>query len=459
MFSRFGHRARFPAGQRIGTLLSGAWRQGLSMQRTSHLIQRPSLLAHCLALAAVAAVFLAPGTAGAQSSTTAARIKECRQRFAGKGKKKRQAERQCIKKARAMQRPKPVAPTEAPGGATPVSVTPDAPGGSPASAPGSGDTKVPSGPSAPDGPSAPTAPSVPEVPTPLELIGLATTVRTGSTVHLPPPEMLTSLSEIELTSYAEPGLVFAFEGGDLVISASATAQEGRFRLTFNGVGCTSSECDRRFVMHVRLSVEATGIFPTFEVTPDGPTSGPAGFGPIVDTPSCSEMTVSFDGWSSGFRRVANARETFPLYTPWTLPVGSHQVSFSCAGGEAWRSPGIEITVTGSSIPIGLESRTIPAGGELIFTSGGSLGAAPCPLLPGVDVSGLTLELNTSEGSILVTRNISMPDGQVNEGLLVPLSAAPGDYSASERCHYSNLAGEGANYEFAADNKNVIVTNG
>jgi len=278
----------------------------------------------------------------------------------------------------------------------------------------------------------------------------------GSIVHLPPPPPLTSLSSIEVTSSAKAGLGFGLEDGGLVISAASWLEGGRFRVTFGGVGCTSSECGRHFIIHVRISVETAGVFPTFEVIPHGPTSGPAGFGPVAITPSCSEMTAGFDGWSSGARRVAVARETFPVYTPFDLPAGSHQVSFSCGGGEAWRSPGFAITVTGPPVPIGLESSTVSPGEELTFTSGGSLAAAPCPSLAGVEVSGLTLEINTSGGSILVTRNVIMPDGQTTEGLMVPASAAPGSYSASERCSYSNPGGEGAHFEFEAARENVTV---
>jgi len=412
----------------------------------------PNLSVLFAALALAAVLLIISGASGAQSPAT--RIAQCRHRFAGK--KKRKAERQCVKKARAKQHSKPVAPTESPAPSTPTPAAPTAPGASaqsPTSEPGAGVTTTPTGPTAPV---APTGPSAPESPPPIELIGLGTTVVRGSSVHLPPPAPLTSLSAIELTNATRTGLDFELEDGDLVVSAAAWIEEARVRVTLSGIGCTSSECGRQFVMHVRVSVETAGIFPTLEVSPNGPTSGPAGFGPIAATPSCSEVTPSFDGWSSGSRRVANARETFPVYTPSTLPVGSHQVSFSCAGGEAWRSPGFEIEVTGPPSPIGLESSTVPAGGELTFTSGGSLGAAPCPSLPGVDVNGLTLELNTSGGSILVTRNISMPDGQTTEGLLVPSSAVAGSYSASERCHYSNPAGEGANYEFATARENVIV---
>jgi hypothetical protein len=278
----------------------------------------------------------------------------------------------------------------------------------------------------------------------------------GSSVALPPPPPLTSLSSIEVTSVTGWGLNFEFESGDLVISAESWIEGQRFRATLEGVGCTSSECGRRFVIHVRVSTEKAGVFPTYEVIPQGPTSGPAGFGPIAITHSCSEMTPSFDGWSTGARRVAAPRETFPVYTPSDLPVGSHQVSFFCGGGEAWKSPGFAIDVTGPPIPIGLESSTVAAGGELVFTSGGSLGVSPCPSLAGVEVSGLNLELNTSEGSILVTRNVTMPDGQATEGLAVPANAAPGNYSASERCSYSGPTGEAAKFEFNAARENVIV---
>jgi len=50
----------------------------------------------------------------------------------------------------------------------------------------------------------------------------------------------------------------------------------------------------------------------------------------------------------------------------------------------------------------------------------------------------------------------MPDGLTTEGLLLPSSAPAGEYSASERCFYSNVGGERASYEFTAARENVTV---
>lgn len=426
------------------------------MQNSSSPNCRPPRLAIFATLVATAVLGVAVVSA-AGAGTPPAAIKQCRRRFSGAGKKQRQAEQRCIEKARARSRKKATVPAES---SAPTTPSPSQPGGAepptaPTSPPGPvGGTPQPGGPSGPVDP--PVGPSGPESPPPIELLGLGTRVDAGSSVHLPPPPPLTSLSTIELSSSANWGLDFGFEEGDLVISAASWGEPGRFRVTFSGTGCTASECGRQFVIHVRISVETPGVFPTDQVIPHGPTSGPAGFGPVAITPSCSEMTPSFDGWSSGTRRVAAARESFPVFTPPDLPVGSHQVSFFCGGGEAWRSPGFALTVTGPPVPLGLESSTVSAGEELIFTSGGTLGAAPCPPLAGVEVSGLILELNTSEGSILVTRNLTMPDGRETEGLMVPTGAAAGSYSASERCSYSNSAGEGAHFEFDAARQNVTV---
>jgi len=72
------------------------------MQNPLNFIPRSSLLAICVMLAAAISL-LAPVSSGAQNSSLAAGIKHCEQRFAGKGKKRRQAKRRCIKNARSQQ--------------------------------------------------------------------------------------------------------------------------------------------------------------------------------------------------------------------------------------------------------------------------------------------------------------------------------------------------------------------
>jgi hypothetical protein len=201
-----------------------------------------------------------------------------------------------------------------------------------------------------------------------------------------------------------------------------------------------------------------------QVTPHGPTSGPAGFGLEVMVPTCTDLGVSFDGQESYTLGAYSPSVIFDPVTPSTLPLGRHQMSFTCEdgpGGEpTWTSPGFEITVTGGPVPIGLESDTAPAGGEFVYTSGPSLSATQCPSLPGVSVYGLSLYLDSAiDGSLVTNRFVSMPDGRATEGLVVPPETAPGEYLAIDRCYYYNNASEIGVYEFAWNWPDATVTAG
>ncbi|HEY5332401.1 MAG TPA: hypothetical protein VIJ21_02565 [Solirubrobacterales bacterium] len=399
---------------------------------------------------AAAISLLAPVGSGAQSSPAAAGIKQCRHRFAGKGKGRRQAEQRCIKNARSKQRPKPASPKEGPAA---ITASPGAPSSSPTPAVG-GETVAPP---------APTGPSVPEAPPPLELEMPTAGVTIGSSIYRNPPRPLTSVTAIESTTGAEPGVTVQVEEERLVISASEEAVPALLHLVIGGVACTASECGRRVLIRIRLTVFPT-TDPLVEVDPNGPTSGPAGFAPQVATPSCSYLRFGFDSGSTSYAvRVSNPKETFDTRTPSDLSIGPHKIWFECAtgpGGPAlWWSQGFEITVTGASIPIGLESTTVPAGGELLFTTGPSLGAAQCPTLPGITVDELVLNLDDSGGSLVNHRNVPMPDGLATERLVVPPASAAGTYSVLDRCIYGNVAGERATYEFARQPGEITVTSG
>jgi hypothetical protein len=429
--------------ERISRILlpcpSGAWRPGRSMQRTFNSIQRASLLAMCLTLAVA---LLAPSTAGAQGTTAAAAIKQCRHRYAGKGKKKRQAERRCIKKARERQQAKAVSTPEVPAPAVPSSVAPATPAGPAQLSPPDPGGETPPG---------PPAPSVPEAPAPLELEMSATQVVVGSASYRYPPWQLASIDAIESTAGAEPGVTVAVDGEQLVFMASEEAVPALLQLVLTGTGCTESGCGRQFVIRLRLTVEPA-VVPLVEVEPNGPTSGPAGFGPQVLTPSCSYLQYGFENGATRFGvSVLSPREAFNTHTPPTLPVGAHRMLFECLavrnGPKVWRSEGFEITVTGPSIPVGMESIAAPAGGAFVFTTGPSLGGTPCPTLPGVTADELLLNLNDSTGGLVTHRNISMPDGLTTESLVVPLGTAAGSYSVLDRCIYSNGLGESAFFDF------------
>jgi hypothetical protein len=421
------------------------------MQGSLYSIRRFSLLVFCVALVAVIGL-LAPVGSGAQSSTVAAGIKRCEHHFAGHGKKSRRAERRCIKNARSKQQAKPAPPAEAPSAAPPP---PGAPSSSPT--PGVGVETV-----APLAPPAPSGPPVPETPQPLELEMATATVVIGSAIYRNPPQPLSSVIAIESTTGAEPGVSVQIEGERLVISASAEAAPAILNMVIGGTACTASECGRRVLIRLRLTVQPTMVS-LVEVDPNGPTSGPAGFGPEVITPSCSFLKSRFDDGSSNAVRVSNPREAFVTHTPSSLSIGPHHLWFECLtdrGGPAvWWSQGFEITVTGTSIPIGLESTTVPAGGELVFTTGPSLSAIQCPTLPGITVDELLLNLNDSIGSLVNHRNVPMPDGQATERLLVPPESGAGTYSVLDRCVYDNVAGERAIYEFARGPGEITVTAG
>ncbi|HEY3836755.1 MAG TPA: hypothetical protein VGL72_09290 [Bryobacteraceae bacterium] len=420
------------------------------MQSPFNPIPRSRLLAVCV-MFAIAISLLAPVGSGAQTSAVAVGIKQCRHRFGAKGKKKRQAEQRCIKNARSKQRPKSASPTEAPSAAPASPGAPEAP-----PTLGVGGETV-----APPAPSTPTGPSAPEAPPPLEMEMATAGVTVGSAIYRKPPYPLASVGAIESTTGAEPGVTVQLEGELLVISASAEAAPALLHLVIGGTACTASECGRRVLIRLRLTVYPT-VDPLVEVDPNGPTSGPAGFGPQVVTPSCSSLKYGFDNESTSYGvTVANPRESFNTQTPSTLSVGPHQMWFSCVTGRGgpsvWWSEGFEITVTGASIPIGLESTTVPAGGEIVFTTGPSLGAAQCPTLPGVAVDELLLDLNSSSGALVNHRNLPMPDGVGTEGLVVPPGSATGTYSVLDRCIYGNVAGERATYEFARQPGEITVT--
>ncbi|HEY2715553.1 MAG TPA: hypothetical protein VGI73_04955 [Solirubrobacterales bacterium] len=438
--------------ERAGSILvafhPGAWRLGRLMQSPPHFVPRFSLLAVCVMLAAAIGL-LVPVSSGAQSSPVAA-IKQCRHRFAGKGEKRHQAERRCIENARSKQQPKPASPTEVP------SASAGAPGSSPT--PGFGAEAV-----GPPAPSLPIRPPAPETPPPLEIEMAAARVTVGSAIYRNPPVQLTSVSTIESTTGVEPGVTVQIEGEQLVISASAEAAPALLHLVIAGTACTASECDREVLIRLRLTVQPT-MTPLLAVDPNGPTSGPAGFGPQVTTPSCGYLKYGFDGsssWSSV--AVSNPKETFDTHTPSSLSIGPHQIWLECLTGRGgptlWWSQGFELTVTGPSIPIGLESTMVPAGGELVFTTGPSLSAAQCPLLPGITADELLLDLNNSGGSLVNHRNVPMPDGLATERLVVPPGSAAGTYSVLDRCIYGNVAGERAIYEFARQPGEITVTAG
>jgi subtilisin family serine protease len=203
---------------------------------------------------------------------------------------------------------------------------------------------------------------------------------------------------------------------------------------------------------------------TVELSPHGPTSGPAGFGMEVPVPTCTYLAVSFDGQDSYVLGAYSPSTIFDPVTPSTLAPGRHQMSFTCRddwyGEPVWTSPGFEITVTGGPIPLGLESHTAPAGGEFVYTSGPSLSDTQCPSLPGVSIYGLSLYIdNAIDGSVVTSTFVSMPDGRATEGLLVPPDTASGDYLVLERCFYTNVSGEVGLFEFAWEWPNATVTDG
>jgi hypothetical protein len=213
---------------------------------------RSSLTGLVLALVAAAAL-CAPSAFGAHETGTAARVKQCKHRYAGKKKHQLQAKKRCIRKAR--QRPKPVPPRESTpsrssgagsssGPAAAGSSAPPAPGNESSPAPGNESSPAP-GPPAPAG----TAP--------LEVTASDASVSVGSTITLPSPEPLTSLTAIAApVSGAEPGISATAEDGGLRIAATAAAGVGSMALTLEGSGCTASGCDQAFVIHLRLTVEA-----------------------------------------------------------------------------------------------------------------------------------------------------------------------------------------------------------
>jgi hypothetical protein len=431
------------------TFSLGAWRPGQLMQIPLHFFPRSNLLTVCVLMVAAISL-LAAGGSEAQSSPVAAGIKQCRHHFAGKGRKTRQAKQRCIKKAWSKKRPQPASSTEA---STPAPAPQDAASSSPT--PGDDAEAV-----APPAPVTPIGPSAPEAPPPLELEMPRAAVVIGSAINLNPPSPLTALSAIESTTGSEPGVTLEIEGGHLVISASTEAVPALLHLVIGGTACLGSECGRQVFVRLQLTVQPT-IVPLVEVDANGPTSGPAGFGPQVITPSCSYLTYGFENGARGAVSTLRPRETFNTHTPPTLSTGPSQIWFECltgrGGPSVWRSTGFEITVTGASIPIGLESTTVPAGGEVVFTSGPSLSAAQCPTLPGVTVDELLLDLEDSS-SVVNHRNVPMPDGLATEGVVAPPGSAAGTYSVFDRCIYGNLAGESAIYEFGQPNK-ITVTAG
>jgi hypothetical protein len=419
------------------------------MQRPSEPIRaRLILVALCMALASIAVAFAT--TASAHDAAGTGAIKGCKHRYAGKGKKGRQAERRCIGDARKRQKRKRESHSHSPESPAPTST--GTPNSSTSSSSG-GDTAAPSGPSTPTGPSGP------EAPAPLKLEA-SDAVVTGSAVSQAPPAPLTSFSTIELTAGSESGVTTKIEGGGLVISASAQAATGSLHLTISGTGCTATECGRQFLISLRLTVQPGGP-PSVTVTPNGPTSGPAGFGPNVVTPDCSYLRVGFDDGSFYSISSSSSIKAFNTHTPVTFSAGSHRMSFECltgtGGGVVWTSPGFEVTITSASIPLGMESTTVPAGGEIVFTTGPSLSATPCPTLPGVSVVELLFFLNPSTGASAAHRSVPMPDGLATEGMTVPLGTAEGVYTVRDRCMYRNVAGEGAMYEFGRTRGNLIVT--
>ncbi len=216
------------------------------------------------------------------------------------------------------------------------------------------------------------------------------------------------------------------------------------------------------IVNAAAAVGCSGGESTVQVTPHGPTSGPAGFGLEVNLPTCTYLAVGIDGQDSYVLGAYSPSTSFYPVTPATLSPGRHQMSFACresSYGEAeWTSPGFEITVTGGPTPIGLESDTAPAGGEFVYTSGPSLSAIQCPPLSGFGVYGLSLYLDSAtDGSLVTSTFVTLPDGRATEGLVVPADTAPGEYLALDRCFYNNGAGEIGIYEFAWEWPDATVT--
>lgn len=372
--------------------------------------------------------------------------------------KQRQAERQCVKEARTKQRRKPQA-------AVPATPAPSA-------------APVPS-PSSTGSASAPTAPGPPVVetttssePPPLAeppaseplsplVVSSYAVVAVGSTVRSSLPAPLISVTAIEVTRSLEFGTSARIEGGELVVTASAGVPAGLKRLSIEGTGCTASECGRQFDLRIAAQVYEDDV-PSVAVTPDGPTSGPAGFGLQVTVPSCSYLVFTVDNGSWYAVKVPSPKETFNVRTSPILSTGPHKMTLSCSTGRItepiWTSPGFEIDITEPTIPLGLESTTAATGGEFVFTSGPSLGSTQCPALPGVSLEELAFGLNsTPDGSLTNHRSVPMPDGRVTEGLAVPAGTVAGSYSVSDRCVYGNPAGEHASYYFGGESRAVTVT--
>ena len=184
------------------------------------------------------------------------------------------------------------------------------------------------------------------------------------------------------------------------------------------------------------------------VTPEGPTSGPSGFGLNVAVPACSTNTlaVSIDGSPPAFERIITPPAGgygYPtaLVSSYGSSLGPHQVTFACepAGGGAvqWADPGFTIDVTSGPIALSVQSTTVSAGGSLVLYSGAGAGPSPCPALPGVTVNNIIVGLYPESGSTgavagpLTVTALNVP----SVSLPVPSTLTPGSYDAEVECTY------------------------
>ena len=192
------------------------------------------------------------------------------------------------------------------------------------------------------------------------------------------------------------------------------------------------------------------------VQPLTPTSFRLGFTFALALPECPEgdgYSIKMDGVQRAWR-TADGGQVLTSFTPGPgTTVGVHRLTFACqpqSGGKPeWTDSGFPIDITGSQLPVSVQSTSVHAGGPVVFFSGASDGPSPCPPLGSTPAYMLTISANSTSSPLPIApyAGWAFPDSASSETLTLPTDMPAGPGVASVECDY-NVNGSSIIYTFA-----------
>ncbi len=216
------------------------------------------------------------------------------------------------------------------------------------------------------------------------------------------------------------------------------------------------------------------------VAPVGPTVGPLGLYIPIEAPACSTVAGGSDEIKvfadHSLYEFITANEQ-PLVHAWLWlysgTLGSHEFSFECVsstgGSETieWTASGFIATITGSSLPLILDSATVTPGEPISTSTGTPDGPSPCPTVNGLSWRSLSLLVEERLGSPLSGETIFFPAAQTYSieelhasrqttiSLTLPSTIQTGGrWNARLICHSNDAAPLDTLYEYASVGLNL-----